>query len=334
MLNNYSDSCFGSAVARIGTMSGKSQETPSGTSILAFANFKGGVGKTSCAINVAGCLAYQFRKKVLLIDLDVQSSLGQWLMGAERWHNWSKYRVKTSYQIFMDVIMGSRAWNVGTSTFPLAKCPRLSVSPATFDMLDLDNRLHNELNKPIHPKAFQCLDLIVKPICSQFDYVIFDCPPNMYLTTKNALFCADFIVIPTVPDFLSTAGLKRLIGYLKDLRDQFLLYDPQPARIAGIVFNMFNVRKRLMRETIEEVGAYIEEQKFSNDIFYRNVFKRKVRYLNAVAEAQERNLPVTIASPNSEASKDVIQLTNTIWRACRWARKTNSQTCSTVSSLA
>lgn len=88
-------------------MAGKSPPTPPGTTIIAFANFKGGVGKTTCAVNVAGTLVYHFKKKVLLVHLDVQSSLGQWLMGAEWWHNWSKHRSKTSYQIFLNIITGA-----------------------------------------------------------------------------------------------------------------------------------------------------------------------------------------------------------------------------------
>ncbi|MFC1834938.1 ParA family protein [Thermodesulfobacteriota bacterium] len=302
----------GSAVKQVKDLGGKSPATPPGTKIIAFTNFKGGVGKTSCAVNVAGCLARQFKKKVLLIDLDVQSSLGQWLMGPEWWLNWSKHRAKTSYQIFLDVIQGSHAWSIQNSTTEHEDCPRLSICPATFEMLDLDNRLHYELDKPSHPKAFRCLDIIIKAVCGQFDYVIIDCPPNLYLTAQNALFCADHILIPTVPDFLSTAGLMRLVGHLKQLTDHFLLYDPTPAKISGVIFNMYNSRKILMKDTIEEVEAYIQEQRHVNNIFSQNVFTKKVRYLNAVAEAQGRKLPVTVSDPTCEASKDIISLTKKI----------------------
>jgi chromosome partitioning protein len=178
--------------------------------------------------------------------------------------------------------------------------------------LDLDNRLNHELTKPIHPKPFQCLDIILKPICGQFDYVILDCPPNMYWTTKNGLFCADHIIIPTVPDFLSTAGLWRLVGYLKELRDQFLLYDPDPARISGVVFNMFGMRKVLMSDTIKDVEDELQRQRHEGKVFSKKVFTEKTRYLNAIAEAQEAQKPVTVYRPTCEASKDIIQLTQKI----------------------
>lgn len=300
------------AIKMVDQTSGKSQPTPPGTKIIAFANFKGGVGKTSCAINVAGCLADQYTKKVLLVDLDVQSSLGQWLMGAEWWHNWSKHQAKTSYQIFLDVMVGSHAWSVANSTFQHESCPRLHVCPATFEMLDLDNRLNHELTKPIHPRPFQCLDIIIKPICSQFDYVILDCPPNMYWTTRNALFCADHIIIPTVPDFLSTAGLWRLVGHLKELREQFRLYDPQPARISGVVFNMFGMRKVLMSDTVENIEDDLQHRRLTDPVFSKNAFSAKTRYLNAIAEAQQAHMPVTVFKPTCEASKDIIQLTHKI----------------------
>ena len=103
-------------------------------------------------------------------------------------------------------------------------------------MQDLDTQLHHTLHKPHHPKPFQCLDIQLKRVCGRFDYIILDCPPNMYSVTQNALFCSDLVFIPTLPDFLSTAGLKRLVGFLKNLREQYRLFDADPVKIGGIVF--------------------------------------------------------------------------------------------------
>ncbi len=294
---------------------GLSQKTPDGTTILAFANFKGGVGKTTCAVNVAGCLAYHFHKKVLLIDLDVQASLSQWLLGPQMWAEWVALQKRTTYQIFVDIIMGAYAWNVPESTYALPSCPSLRISPATFEMLDLDNRLHHALNKPFHPKAFQCLDIKIKPVCGEFDYVIFDCPPNMYLTTQNAIFCADLIVIPTCPDFLSNAGIKRLVGHLQSLRDQFLLLDPDPVRIAGVAFNQYDKGKKgTMDSFIDDIAAYVREDRHQNNVFIPNarVFSRRLRKLSALSKAQDNQLPVNMFDPQCEASKDFILLTHEI----------------------
>ncbi len=305
------------AITTMAKMAGKSPRTPAGTTIIAFANFKGGVGKTTCAVNVAGCLAYHFHKKVLLIDLDVQASLSQWLMGPERWHNWSIHRNKTSYQIFLDIINGSHAWGIEESTFQHPSCRSLHVCPATFDMIELDTQLHYSLTRPMHPRPFQCLDIIIKKICSQFDYVIFDCPPNMYMTTRNALFCADYVIIPTFPDFLSTAGLKRLVGFLKELRDQFLLLDTDPVKIVGVVINMFDAKKNLMKAKIEEMEAYVKEKKHDGHIFSKNarVFQPWMRNLNDVAKSQDERKPVSIAFPVCDSSRDFIQLTDQIMRS-------------------
>jgi chromosome partitioning protein len=292
-----------------------SPETPPGTRILAFANFKGGVGKTTCAVNVAGCLAQQYNKKVLLVDLDVQSSLGQWLLGPEMWNKWTKLPKRTSYQIFLDIIQGSHVWDVETSTAKLEACPRLRISPATYDMFDLDIRLQHSLQKPIHPKPFQCLDIQIKKICGLFDYVIFDCPPNVYMTTQNALYCADYVIIPTVADFLSTAGLKKLIGHLKEQREQFLLYDHKPVQVAGIVINLFNRIKTGMEQAIEQVEGYIQSGTIrSSKVFLEGggIFRTKTRNLSAISDAQDACLPISIAAPNSEASKDFIGLTDQI----------------------
>lgn len=294
---------------------GKSLPSPPGTKVLAFANFKGGVGKTTCAVNIAGCLAHQFNKKVLLIDLDVQSSLGQWLFGPQLWWNRCKQRRRTSYQIFQDIITGSHAWNLHDSTFELDACPNLRVCPATYDMLDLDTQLHYALSRPVHPKPFQCLDIILKPWCNRFDYVVLDCPPNMYQVTRNALYCADYVLIPTVPDFLSTAGIKRLVEHIRGLRDQFLLFDTDPVKIGGIIISMYEAAKAAtMDPFVGEIDAYLAEQKSYNHVFTdrTEVFQQKIRRLSAVAQAQERTLPVTIAFPNLEASRDMIRLTHRI----------------------
>ncbi|MEW6348682.1 MAG: ParA family protein [Thermodesulfobacteriota bacterium] len=294
---------------------GKSIPTPPHTKIVAFANFKGGVGKTACAVSIAGCLAYQFRKRVLLIDLDVQSSLGQWLFGSQLWWNRSRHWAGTSYQVFQDIISGTHLWNVHDSSFDLDSCPNLRVCPATYDMVDLDAQLHYSLNKPSHPKPFQCLDIVIKPWCHGFDYVLLDCPPNMLQVTRNALYCADYVLIPTVPDFLSTAGIKRLVEHIRGLRDQFLLFDTDPVKIGGIIVSMYEMTKAsTMDPFVGEIDAYLAEQKSYNHVFTEKseVFPQKIRRLSAVAQAQERSLPVTIAFPNSEASRDVIQLTHRI----------------------
>ncbi len=302
------------AIESIEDLRGRSAKTPEGTHIIAFANFKGGVGKTTCAVNFAGCLAHNFQKRVLLVDLDVQASLGQWLLGPGQWHRWSKYRRKTSYQMFLDIIQGSHAWSVETATFALEGCPRLQICPATFDMLDLDTQLHHSLDKPIHPKPFQCLDIQIKRICGQFDYVILDCPPNMYMTTKNALFCADYVLIPTLPDFLSTTGLKKLVGFLKELRDQFLLLDPETARVAGIIVNMYDARKSTVLPLIQEIDAYVDQTKHENSVFLpkARVFEQRIRNLSHIAKAQEERLPISMAFPTSQATHDFVQLTDQI----------------------
>ena len=282
--------------------------------IIALINFKGGVGKTACALNIAGCLANQFKKRVLLIDLDVQASLSLCLMPPQQWANWTKYQKKTSYQIFLDIINGAHAWDVVTSTFRPEACPRLFLSPATFDMMELDIQLTHALNKPIHPKPFQCLDIQIKKIAGQFDYVILDCPPNMYMTTLNALYCADYALIPTIADFLSTAGLRRLVGFIEKRQGDFLLYDRSPVKIAGIVINKYDGRKIGMKETVEELERYVREKKPTDKVFTSNadVFSEKLRLLADVAMAPEQSLPVTIAYPKSHAAEDCVLLTHKI----------------------
>ena len=137
----------------------------------------------------------------------------------------------------------------------------------------------------------------------------------MYQVTRNALYCADYVLIPTVPDFLSTAGIKRLVEHIRGLRDQFLLFDTDPVKIGGIIISMYESAKAAtMDPFVGEIDAYLAEQKTYNHVFTNKteVFQQKIRRLSAVAQAQDRNLPVTIAFPNLEASRDMIRLTHRI----------------------
>lgn len=296
------------------SLGGVSELTPVNTHIIAFLNFKGGVGKTTCAVNVASCLAKQFNKKVLLIDLDVQASLSQWLMGGEIWEKWTKHRKKTSYQIFLDVINGSHAWDWEASTWRPEWMPGLRLCPATYDMLQLDTQLLFALNKSVHINPVQCLDVRVKPISGFFDYVIFDCPPNVYLTTQNALFCADYVLIPTVADFLSMTGLPRLVGFLQDSQDRFLLLDRAPAKVLGLIPTMHNDRMIDMKEGQERLRKDVLEYRTTKEVFSKKaqVFPRIRRLSAPVAKAQKLHLPVTEVDASSEISHDFIGLTQAI----------------------
>jgi len=136
----------------------------------------------------------------------------------------------------------------------------------------------------------------------------------MYHTTKNAIFCADFVIIPSIPDFLGTAGLKRLVGFLHELRDQFLQHDNQPARIAGIVFNMFSKAKKSMKLQVDEIESYIEETKHTKKVFLKNakVFHPPITNLDAIAKAHGQRLPVNMVFPTHDASTNFVLLTKDI----------------------
>ena len=219
----------------------------------------------------------------------------------------------TSYQIFRDIIHGNHAWHVETATWSLETCPKLKICPATFEMINLDTQLHH-VNKPTQPRPFQCLDKIIKDVCYQFDYVIFDCPPNMYMTTQNAIFCADFILIPTLPDFLSKAGLRKLVGFLTDLRDQFLLYDTDSARIAGVIINNFDITMKTLIPEIDEISAYVEQAKHESKVFLKQarVFEQRMHKRAHIAKAPDESLPITMAFPTSKAAAEFRLLTREI----------------------
>lgn len=179
--------------------------------IISFVNLKGGVGKTSLTVNVGVSLAAQLGKNVLVIDLDPQSNASMWLMGLGPWVERAKYQ-------FTKTVFGLLCHNE-----PLAECivkspvknetgmaevPRLDLMPATYNLLTFEERdLRREGRPPWYVHFYRHVKTLKD---SHYDYILLDCPPNTYKTTKCAVFASDHIIVPCNPDALSWLGLELL----------------------------------------------------------------------------------------------------------------------------
>lgn len=166
------------------------------TEIISLINFKGGVAKTSSAVNIAADLAKFEGKKTLLVDLDPQSNASLWLMGVTRFeqvidgHN-------NVYGLFQDYIDGHHAFDFDKARVESVvrkksygswhnPIPKLDLLPATYRMIGLEAELMPKDNR--HKILRQSL----KHAVQEYDYVIIDCPPNVYSVTRNALFWSDY----------------------------------------------------------------------------------------------------------------------------------------------
>ena len=210
--------------------------------ILAFANQKGGVGKTTSAVNIAAALGKR-GKKTLLVDLDPQGNTTSGVGITKKGIKYSTYDVLIGNASIRDAIL--------TTEFN-----QLSVIPATMALAGAEF----ELSEIEHRE--NCLKNALAEVVDEFDYVIIDCPPSLSQLTVNALTAANGLVIPMQCEFFALEGLSQLMLSVKRVRQ---LYNPQ-LEITGILLTMYNGRLILSSQVVAELKKYYAEKLFKTTI--------------------------------------------------------------------
>lgn len=197
--------------------------------IISVINCKGGVGKTTVAVNVAACLAkdeadYSFGKRVLLVDLDPQSHASLWTMGSLPWKheiNAADNEDRTAYSLFKGILdVKDRAFQKVYATQGPHYLRAFFLLPANYHLDTLEDWIfRDQINRRMYDNyspgdEYLYLAGYADALRDQFEYVIIDCPPNLYKITLNALFHSDYVIIPCTPDHLSIMGLKQLLRRL------------------------------------------------------------------------------------------------------------------------
>lgn len=214
--------------------------------IIAVANQKGGVGKTTTSVNLAACLGV-LEKKVLLIDADPQANATSGLgIDVDTVEN-------GSYQVLEHTLSAKQAI-VPTNS------PNLDILPAHIDLVAIEIELVDKPNRE------NMLREALAPIKDVYDYIFIDCAPSLGLITLNALTAADSVVIPIQCEYFALEGLGKLLNTIKSVQK---IHNPLLG-IEGMLLTMYDSRLRLSNQVVDEVKKHFSSMVF-NTIIQRNV---------------------------------------------------------------
>jgi chromosome partitioning protein len=254
--------------------------------ILVLANQKGGVGKTTTAINLGTALA-AVGERVLVIDLDPQGNASTGL-GVDR-----KSRKISTY----DVLLGDSSLN---DAIIATAVPRLSIAPSTLDLLGVELEIAGDGDRAYRLKrAFAEWTVADRHNDGErFSYILIDCPPSLNLLTVNALASADAVLVPLQCEFFALEGLSQLLSTVDQVKRTL---NPRLS-IHGVVLTMFDPRNNLATQVVADVRRFMGEK------VYDTVIPRNVR----VSEAPSHGKPVLLYDLKCSGSQAYLKLASEI----------------------
>ena len=246
---------------------------------IAVANQKGGVGKTTTAVNLAACLAVA-EKRTLLVDMDPQANATSGC-GVDA-------REVESLNIYHALLGDKTAQEVLRET----QIPHLSILPSHIDLTGAEVEMVNMIARE------QKLESILASISSDYDYVILDCPPSLGLLTLNSLTAADSVLIPIQCEYYALEGLGKLLNTIHLIQRHL----NKKLQIAGVLLTMFDSRLNLSRQVADEVKSYFGAK------VYKTAITRNIR----LAEAPGHGQPIVLYDIVSPGAQNYMSLAGEI----------------------
>ena len=263
--------------------------------VLVLANQKGGVGKTTTAINLGTALA-AIDEKVLIIDLDPQGNASTGLGIDRKSRQVSTYNVMMGETSLADAVM-------------LTAVPRLSVAPSTLDLLGVELEIAGDKDRAYKLRQ-AVLDFdaeqLKMPAGEAYTYILIDCPPSLNLLTINALAAAHAVVVPLQCEFFALEGLSQLLATVEQVKNAL---NPDLS-IHGVVLTMYDARNNLANQVVADVRGFLGEK------VYDTVIPRNVR----ISEAPSHGKPALLYDLKCSGSQAYLKLASEVIRRERHLR--------------